>query len=401
MVLKSMTIILILLFIYLFSSLLYWLWMAYGSVRILQAVPLLAKLNPPQPQLWPSLSVIVPARNEADKLEAAAQTLLDEDYPNLQIVLVDDRSTDRTGQIIDRLADRDDRVKAIHISELPEGWMGKVNALNTGLAQSGGEFLLFTDADVHFAPGTFRKALSYCLQRKLDHLAAFPDLWPTSFILDSMIFIFIRHFLMFISRPWSACKPNSRAFLGIGAFNLLRRSAFEATEGFEWLRREVTDDMGLALLMKRSGASCASVAAFGQVGLFWYTSIREAGVGAEKAYATLSNFSLSRTIVFTLLTLAMEISPIVLLFFLFFDNLHFIGYAGVAVFIAFVFSIIVVTRWGKARLLPNLAGPLTVWLMAVQFIRAGFLGFWRGGVAWRGTLYSARQFREGKRVHFP
>lgn len=396
-----MTIVKILLVLYAFSSLLYWLWMAYGSVRILQAVPLLAKLNPPQPLRWPSLSVIVPARNEADKLEAAAQTLLDEDYPNLQIVLVDDRSTDRTSQIIDRLAERDDRVKAIHISDLPEGWMGKVHALHRGFAQCSGQFVLFTDADVHFAPGTLRKALSYCLQRKLDHLAAFPDLWPTSFILDSMIFVFIRHFLMFVSRPWSACKPNSRAFLGIGAFNLVRRSAFEATEGFEWLRREVTDDMGLALLMKRSGAKCASVAAFGQVGLHWYTSIREAGVGAEKGFATLSNFSLSRTLAIALLTLVMEVAPIILLLFLFFDNLRLIGYAGVAVFIAFVFSIIVVTRWGKARILPNLASPLAAWLMAAMFIRAGLVGRRRGGIAWRGTLYSARQFREGKRVHFP
>ena len=279
--------------------------------------------------------------------------------------------------------------------------MGKVHALNKGLAECSGDFVLFTDADVHFKPGTLCKALSYCLERRLDHLAGFPDLWPTNFVLDSMIFVFIRHFLMFVSRPWSACKPQSRAFLGIGAFNLVRRSAFEATEGFEWLRREVTDDMGLGLLMKRSGARCGSVAAFGNVGLHWYRSIAEAGVGAEKAYATLSNFSLGRTLAIALLTLAMEISPVVLLVPLFFDKVRFVGYAGIVVLAGFVFSIVMVTRWGRARILPNLAGPLTVWLMAVQFIRAGLLGWWRGGIAWRGTLYSADEFREGKRVHFP
>ena len=382
-------------------SLLYWLWTLYGAVRIRRAVPLLAELNPPEPERWPRLAVIVPACNEADKLEAAAGTLLGEDYPDLEIVLVDDRSTDQTGQIIDRLAQQSGRVKAIHIEKLPEGWMGKVNALQTGLAECSGEFVLFTDADVHFAKGTLRKAIGYCLQKNFDHLAGFPDLWPTNFVLDSMIFVFIRHFLMFASRPWAACNPKSRAFLGIGAFNLVRRAAFEATKGFEWLRQEVTDDMGVALLMKRSGAKCGAVAAFGNVGLHWYRSMSEASIGAEKAYATLSNFSMARTLTIALVSLAMEISPMVLPLGLFFDKLRVVGYGGIAVFGVFVVSVTMVSRWGKVKILPNLASPLTAWLMAGIFIRSGLVGRRRGGVNWRGTLYSAREFREGKRVHVP
>ena len=102
-----------------------------------------------------------------------------------------------------------------------------------------------------------------------------------------------------------------------------------------------------------------------------------------------------------MLTLAMEISPILLLVPLFFDKLRFVGYGGIVVFAGFVLSVITVSRWAKARVLPNLAAPFTVWLMAAVFIRAGLLGWWRGGVAWRGTLYSAAKFRDGKRVHFP
>ena len=396
-----MTAIVFFLFAYAFLSLLYWLWSLYGAVRVSRAVPLLAKLDLPQPDHWPSLSVIVPACNEADKLEPAVRTLLAEDYPDLQIVLINDRSTDSTGQIIDRLAQEDPRIKPIHINTLPDGWTGKVHALHTGLAQSTSQFVLLTDADVHFSPGTLRKALSYCLKRNLDHLSAFPDLWPTNFFLDSMLFVFIRHFLMFASRPWVACNPKSRAFLGIGAFNLVKRSAFDATEGFPWLRREVTDDMGLAMLMKRSGAKCASVGAFGHVGLHWYRSFTEAAIGAEKAFAVLSDFSLTRTLVIALFSLAMEVSPLLLWLGLFFDKFRIVGYAGVAVLGFFVVSVSLISRWAKVNLLPNLAGPISAWIMAALFIRAGLVGRKRRGVIWRGTFYSAQQFRQGKRVRFP
>lgn len=396
-----MTAIVILLVGYASLSLVYWLWMAYGAVRLIQTVPWLGKVQAAEPEHWPRLAVVVPACNEADELKAAAQTLLDEDYPNLEIVLVDDRSTDQTGQIIDGLAKQDERVKAVHISKLPEGWLGKVHALNTGLGKSSGEFVLFTDADVHFNKGTLRKAVSYCLEKKLDHLAGVPQRWRTGMVLDSVILVFLRSFFVLMSRPWAACNPKSKAYLGIGAFNMVRRAAFEASEGFEWLRREVADDMGLGLLMKRSGARCGAVAAFENIGLHWYSSIGEANLGAEKAYATLSNFSVWRTVGVGLATLVMEMAPVLLLAALFFDKVRFVGYVGIAVFGVFIFSIITLSRWAKAKILPALLGPLTAWLLVAMLVRAGILGWRRGGVAWRGTLYSSGKLQSGKRVHFP
>ncbi len=387
--------------VYVLLSLVYWVWMAYGSVRVVGAVPLLAKLNPVEPEHWPSVSVIVPARNEADKLGPAVQTLLEEDYQRLEIVLVNDRSSDATGEIIERAAEQDERVTAVHISELPQGWMGKVHALDTGLAASSCEFVLFTDADAHFKRGTLGKAVGYCLEKKLDHLAGFPELWRTNIVLESVIWVFIRGFLMLLSRPWAACKPGARAYMGIGAFNLVRRAAFEATEGFEWLRREVADDMGVGLLMKRSGARCGSMAAFGYVGLEWYGSLGEAARGAEKGFATVSQFSLVRTLAIGAVMLGMEIAPVLTMVPLFFDKVRIIGYLGVVVFGAFVFSVVVLGRWGKGRILPGLFGPLAVWLLVWMFVRAGIVGWRRGGVAWRGTLYGADELRGGGRVHFP
>ena len=166
----------LLLIAYLAVVIAYWLWVLYALLRMTRAMPLLSDLTPPEPERWPTLSVVVAACNEADRIEAAARTLLEEDYPDLEIILVDDRSADSTGEILDRLAADDDRAKVLHITDLPDGWLGKVHALRCGLEASRGDFVLFTDADVHFAPGALRKAVAWCEDQGLDHLAAFPTL---------------------------------------------------------------------------------------------------------------------------------------------------------------------------------------------------------------------------------
>ena len=380
---------------------LYWVWSACRAVRLRRAVPLLANIEPPPPDRWGRLSVVVPARNEADTLEPAVRTLLAEDYPDLEIILVDDRSSDETGRIIDRIAAADARVKAVHITELREGWLGKVNALDRGLGKSSGRFVLFTDADVHFRTGTLRKAVAYCEQEGLDHLTAFPDVWAAGFVVDAMISVFLRHFSLFVTRPSAFEKADSRAFLGIGAFNLVRRKALEATEGFQWLRLEVADDMGLGLMMKRSGARCGVVAAFGYVGLYWYRSVAQAARGTEKAWATLSHFSVVRTLAIVLLVLAVEMSPVLSLLPLATERLRPIGYAGLGVIVAFAFCVVCLSRWAKERMVPALAAPLAVLPLAIVFVRAAMVGRRRGGVVWRGTLYPAETLREHMRVKLP
>src|SRR6185369_5444580 len=102
----------------------------------------------------------VPACNEAGTIETALASLLAQDYPGLEIVLVDDRSSDGTGVIIDRLAASDPRISAIHVRDLPIGWLGKVHALQRGLERVRGALVLFTDADIYFAPGSLRRAVS-------------------------------------------------------------------------------------------------------------------------------------------------------------------------------------------------------------------------------------------------
>lgn len=395
-----MLITLILLLLYVAIGLAYWLAIAHAMFRVRRAAPALAALNPPEPARWPKLSVVVPARDEAAEIGPALQSLLDQDYPELEMILVDDRSTDATGAIMELAAARDGRVKVVHVAELPEGWLGKVHALHRGLAESAGEFVIFTDADVHFSRGTLRKAMAYCLEQRLDQLAAYPGLRRSGFLLDAMISAFIRQ-LILATRPWRVREPDSTAFTGIGAFNLVRRAAFDATPGFEWLRLEIADDMGLGLMMKRSGARCAVVSATGNIGLHWYRSIRSAARGAEKGYASVLHFSLLRAVVTAALAPALELSPVLTLLPLASARLRPAGYGGIAVFLAYVLSVTLLTRWTRGRPLPALASPfVTAPIYSVVILRTALLGRRRGGVLWRGTLYPEKLLREGMRVRF-
>ena len=215
-------------------------------------VPQLHRLQFSEPKDWPLLSIVIPACNEAANIEAAVESLLRQDYPNFEIVLVDDRSTDGTGEIIDRLAVREPRIRALHVKTLPKGWLGKVHALHRGFEITKGDWLLFTDADVHFAPGTLSRAVGWAAANRIDHLALAPLAVQQSFLLDIVVHTFMLLFLLG-TRAVGINRPSSRAFAGVGAFNLVRRAAFQRTPGFPWLRLEPCDDVGLGLMVKRAG----------------------------------------------------------------------------------------------------------------------------------------------------
>ena len=282
---------------YAFLGCVYWLWMLVGTVRVVRAVPMLAAAAPPPPKIWPRLSIVIPACNEADTLEAALDSVRQQDYPDLEIILIDDRSTDGTAEIADRMAAADERITAIHVEQLPEGWLGKVHALDLGATRASGSWLLFTDADVHMAQDMLRRAVAYVQYHEIDHLAAIPKMWPTSLPVDACIALFCRGFVV-AARLWGVADRKSSAFAGIGAFNLVRRAALQRTEGFAWLRMEVGDDMALGMMLKQSGARCELVNAHGLLGLHWYRTLAELARGAEKAYASVAQCSLLRTIAF-------------------------------------------------------------------------------------------------------
>jgi hypothetical protein len=382
---------------YAFVGCVYWLWMFVGTIRVVRAVPMLARESPPMPRAWPRLSIVIPACNEAASLESALTSVLRQDYPELEIILIDDRSTDGTAEIVDRMAAADPRITAMHVEQLPDGWLGKVHALDLGARKAGGSWLLFTDADVHMAQGTLRRAIAYAEHHELDHMAAIPEMWRSSLLVDGCIALFSRGFVV-ATRLWGVSDPKSDAFAGIGAFNLVRRAALVRTEGFNWLRLEVGDDMALGMMLKESGARSWLVNAHGLLGLYWYRTVAEMAHGAEKAYSSVGRCSLARIVLLSAVLAVMEWSPLVALAGWKLPGLR---WAGAAMLAAAVGCHAILARWSKTRHLPGLLFPLAALLAAGVMLRSGWLGFRRGGIVWRGTLYGKDQLRAGRRLKLP
>lgn len=350
-----------------------------------------------RPPPWPKLSIIVPACNEADTLEAATRAKLDCDYPNLELVLVDDRSTDDTGKIADRLAESDPRVRVVHVRELPGGWLGKVHALHQGVLASSGEWLLFSDADVHLSRTLLRRVVALAESREKDFVALMPQLLSSGFWIDVCLTSFCRQ-IGVMSRAWRVEDPKSKSFAGGGVFALVRRSAYERTKGLEWLRLEVADDVALAQLMKRSGLRCAVYNGREDVRLHYYRSVRELYYGMEKnGAAVLGRYNLLRHFAFVGVLCWLELGPALALLAPWWSA-RIAGTVGVA---AAVVSQVIIARWTRrptiSALVP-IVGPLVLFFVLT---RSAVLAAVRGAITWRGTRYSVKDLREGSRLELP
>lgn len=365
----------------------------YSTLRGLAAL-----VRPPhevQPRVdWPKVSLIVPACNEADGIEAATRAKLSCDYPNLEVVLVDDRSSDGTGEILDRLAASDPRVRVVHVQELPSGWLGKVHALCRGVQLASGDYFLLCDADVHFEASFLRRAMHEVIERELEFVAVIPKIRSSSFALDVILASFVR-LLVVGGRLWQVSNPESRAAVGGGVFALVERRAFARTPGFEWLRLEIADDVALGQMMKRHGARSLVLDATDGVSLHFYRSAGEMMRGLEKnGYAVFGGLNPLRLLATLALFLGLELTP-------------WVGLAagdawlklGAGVMLSLIaLCQVLVARAGRRPLMSALVPSLGILALVAFAIRSAILTHVRGGVVWRGTLYPLAVLRGGRRL---
>ena len=370
----------------------YWAAQALGS-WLLWKVPQLSDVDPGSLDRWPKLSLVIPARDEAEQIEAAVQSRLEDGYPDLEIVLVDDRSTDGTSEIVDRLAASDPRVRALHIRELPPGWLGKLNAMQRGLELTHGEWVLFTDADIHFRPGTLRRAMALCQARGLDHLSVIPGIWPVGFLLDCVAATFLRSVAL-VARLWAVEDPKSKAAMGAGAFNLVRRSAFERTAGFEWLRLEAADDVALGQMLKRSGARSGVALGRDMVELPFSRTLNDVERSAEKS-AGHFGFRIWPVFVAIGSLAVLELGPFALLPLPIWGPARIL--AATAALVAIGTSIAACIRIGVRRF-PAIFVPLGSAVFLVLMAKAATNAALNKAVRWRGTSYSAEEILAGRRV---
>jgi glycosyltransferase involved in cell wall biosynthesis len=338
----------------------------------------------------PLLSVIVAARNEEKQINESIQSQLKQTYNNVEWILINDRSIDRTGYIMDELSNVDSRIKVIHINDLPEGWLGKNHALFTGARHSSGKWLLFTDADVTYQEIAFAKALHYFERNQLDHLTAAPNLNANGFWLRSFVSFFLFGFSYF-KRPWQANNPKSKIGTGIGAFNLVSKEAYEAFGTHERIKMRPDDDLQLGMMMKRGGFRQKIVTALSLIEVEWYGSLKEAFVGLEKNTFAGLNYRISMVFLAIFGILFTHILPFLTIFS---PNKTIALLSLGNILTSGILYMIIIKRMTLFSPLLFFVFPLTALLFMYSIIRASLLTFIRGGIIWRGTKYRLSDLRE-------
>ncbi|QQR89881.1 MAG: glycosyltransferase [Myxococcales bacterium] len=357
--------------------------------KVTQAKALLDDAN------LPELSLVIPVRNEAQTLPQAVDSVLAIDYPKLQIIYVDDRSDDESPTILDNYAKNDPRMTVLHLDTLKEGWLGKVRALHTGFEQATGEWVLASDADLCFSPQLTRYALSLAVEQKLDHLAIMPKMLAKGFWYRLSLCAFGAAFMLLV-RPKALMDPQSKAYTGIGAFNLIRRSRFDRSKGFEWLRLEVADDMGLGMLIKQAHGRSMLVRSCGLLTVSWYPNLKAMMHGLEKnLFAVTCGYSYLRLLATVILVLMLFFTPWLALFQPWFDWLSVVALLAIASNAYYNLS---VSRISGMPTPIALFAPLGLWTLLYALMISAYKTWKQDGIYWRESFYSLDTLRKGRRV---
>jgi glycosyltransferase involved in cell wall biosynthesis len=369
-----------------------WLRQAVAALHGMPTLPDLTRLDasalPALPESeWAHLTVLVPARNEEEAIQATLRSLLASKGLRLEIIAVDDRSTDRTGALMDEVAAEAEggthRLQVIHNRELPAGWMGKPHALVLAAERANAPWLLFTDGDVTFDPRALALALRFALAQKADHVVlklTMPDMsYAETAVLTAMLAL-----AQWSNRLWKVSDPHAKDFFGQGGFNMVRREVYTALGGFEALRMEVAEDLRFGWKVKRAGYAQRLVHGEGLASIRWMEGpLSVVGLLEKNAFAGL-RFRTGVALMATVGFVAQIVLPLA--------ALAMGGWAAAAGVLTYV-SIALTYRAYKTPIwLAIFFAPATaVFMYAIA--RSTVLTLLRGGVEWRGTRYPLDELR--------
>jgi glycosyltransferase involved in cell wall biosynthesis len=360
-------------------------------------MPSVADVSKPEwdrnPSGNPRVSIIVPARNEEEDIELSLTRLLELDYDNYEVIAVNDRSTDRTGEIMERVAlsgSVKGRLRVIHHSELPFGWLGKTHAMWTATNEATGDWLLFTDADVLFKPDSVRRALAYAEAEHADHVVLFPQMImkrPGEY----MMIAFFQTMFVFGHRPWKVADPKTRDHMGVGAFNLIRRSVYEAVGTYEALRMEVLDDMKLGKVVKNAGFAQRNVFGADLISIRWAHGARGVVENLTKNFFAVLSFQWWRTVISAFGLAFLNLMP-----FLGVCLAHGWERVPYAIALASMFLIYLGMSWRSGVPAYYFAlHPVSTALFIYTLLRSMFHTLRNDGIVWRGTKYPLEELRKG------
>jgi len=341
----------------------------------------------------PKISVIVPARNEEAQIRNGLTTLLQSTGVDLEVIAVDDRSTDSTGRIMDEIATTDRRLKVIHITELPVGWLGKNHAMHVASEMATGELLLFTDGDIIYEPAAIEIAVRHFVKKNLQHLCLLPRMLPGSIFENAAVAFFGLAFaigmqLHLIKTRW----PLSYA--GVGAFNLVDKKFYRSIGGHNPIAMDILDDVKLGKLIKKNGGTIDFQMAQKLLSVRWQPSLWGVVTGLEKNGFASLNYSIRQLLIATFVFLLTMVFPYVAPLVLSWQDAS--GFVATAILWHLLYAFVVFRLPGGALLTPLF--PFGAGLMAFAYWRSAVITLRQGGVRWRDSFYPLAQLR--KRLYY-
>lgn len=361
---------------------LYWLWVTFDTFNGLRSVKVLHPRKNRTSGPLPKVAIIITAKDEETTITRSLRTIKNIDYPDYEVIVVNDRSTDRTLDIINSLRKDWKTLKVVSIDKLPDGWLGKNYACYCGYLESTAEIVLFTDADVIFKPEALRTAVSYMIHQEADHCAVSPTIYGRSFLLSLFVKYFFFAFLIYF-RPWSGG-------MGVGAFNMFQREAYERIGTHRAVALRPDEDVRLGKLARKNGLRQRFASGKYLMSVEWYSSLREAMYGIEKnAFA-----GLGYSVLIATGAIAGQLT-----FFLFpFAAVVITSGMIRGVYIAVLLLMIsVYLRHGavfsQKKGFDFVCLPLASILFIFAVTRALVKTIISGGIHWRGTFYSLKELR--------
>jgi glycosyltransferase involved in cell wall biosynthesis len=342
----------------------------------------------------PKVSLVVAARDEAASIAASVRSLLSQDWPSKELIVVDDRSVDGTSEILDDLALQYPELRIIHNKELPSGWIGKCWALQRGASIASGDWLVFCDGDVMMEKHCVRSAVATAETEQFDHLCLAPRMISQHFVQDAVVFSLTFLFYIFQNPRHVFDAKRLENYIGIGAFNMIRRGLYARCGGHESLRLEIVDDVFLGMLAKRHGGKSGFFLGHKLAHIHWYEGLwayirgleKNAFAGLRFSWWLLAAAVLFQSLIFLLPPLGLALAP---------------ASSGKILLASFFLShalfMLNCQRQGGAWNRGFLLVP-AILIQFITFIRSAWVMTRQRGVIWRGTFYPLAELKAAQKI---